>query len=135
MVSRKALSKRKTAAATTTATTTTTTTTLNLSKVYAFHALVVLLTDLSEFFITTTTKSITDSSHQKIHQILYSRKEKTNANLEPDAHHILCECRVVYIGETGRNLIIRQKEHSTATSKKIVTIQRLLSKLGCATTK
>ena len=51
------------------------------------------------------------SSHQKIHQILYSRKDKTNANLKPDAHRILCECSVVYIGETGRNLIIRQKEH------------------------
>ena len=118
MVSRKALSKRKAAAATTT-TTTTTTTTLNLSKVYAFHALVLLLTDLSEFFITTTSKSITDSSHQKIYRILYLRKDKTNANLKPDAHRILCECRAVYIGETGRNLIIRQKEHSTAASNKM----------------
>ena len=51
------------------------------------------------------------SSHQKIYQILYSRKDKTNANLKPRAHRILYECGVVYIGETGRNLMIRQKEH------------------------
>ena len=108
MVSRNALSKRK--AANTTATTTTATT-LNVSKVFAFRALVLPLTDVSEFFIPTKSKSITDSSHQKIYQILYSRKDKTNANLKPDAHRILCECRVVYIGETGRNLMIRQKEH------------------------
>ena len=112
MVSRSALSKRKAANTTTTTTTTTTVTILNfISKVFAFRALILPLTDMGEFFTRTTSKSITDSSHQKIYQILYSCKDKTNANLKADAHRILCECRVVYIGETRRNLIIRQKEH------------------------
>ena len=47
------------------------------------------------------------NSHQKIHQTLYSRKDKTDANLKPSAHRIL----LVYSEETGRNLMIRQKEH------------------------
>ena len=64
IVSPNALSKRKAANATTTATS------LNLSKVFAFRALVLPLTDLSEFFIPTTSKFITHSSHQKIYQIL-----------------------------------------------------------------
>ena len=51
------------------------------------------------------------SSNQKIHQILFSHKDKTGV------YRIPCECGLVYIGETGRNLTIRQKEHHNCCVK------------------
>ena len=40
------------------------------------------------------------SSNQKIHQILFSHKDKTDANQKPGVYRIPCECRLVYIGKT-----------------------------------
>ena len=50
-------------------------------------------------------------SDQEIHQILFSHKDKTDANQKPAVYRIPCECGLVYIGETGGNLTIRQKQH------------------------
>ena len=41
------------------------------------------------------------SSLVKIHQLLFSHKDKTNNVSKPGVYRIPCECGEVYIGETG----------------------------------
>lgn len=53
----------------------------------------------------------------KLHQQLYTHKDKTERNLLPGIYRIPCECGLVYIGETGRNLSVRLKEHLACCSK------------------
>ena len=72
MVSWKTFSKPKAA---------TITTTLNLSKVFAFHTLVLPLTELSKFFTATTSKSITTRTRKYTRSFLAQRQ---NAR-EPEA--------------------------------------------------
>ncbi len=57
-------------------------------------------------------KSIIYCPSQKIYQLLYSHKDKTDNNLKPGVYRIPCTCGKVYIGETGRNLKLKQKEHN-----------------------
>ncbi len=56
-------------------------------------------------------------SSRKIYQLLYSHKDKTDNNLKPGVYRIPCTCGKVYIGETGRNLKLRQKEHNDCCAK------------------
>ena len=77
IVSPNALSKRKAAAITSKTTTTTTATILNLSKVFAFRALVLPLTDLSGFFIPTTSKSITAHTRKSIRSYIHAKTKQT----------------------------------------------------------
>ena len=56
-------------------------------------------------------------SNQKIYQLLYTHKDKTDINLKPGVYRIPCTCGKVYIGETGRNLKVRQKEHKDCCLK------------------
>ena len=56
-------------------------------------------------------------SSQKIYQLLYTHKDKTDINLKPGVYRIPCTCGKVYIGETGRNLKVRQKEHKDCCRK------------------
>ena len=115
-------------------TTTTTATILNLSKVFAFRALVLLLIEFSGFFIPTTSKSITAHTSKSIRSYIHAKTKQTQT--QSQTHDVFfCECGVVYTGETGSSLMIRQKNVSTATSNKIVRIQRLLNMLRCANTK
>ena len=56
-------------------------------------------------------------SNQKIYQLLYTHKDKTDINLKPGVYRIPCTCGTMYIGETGRNLKVRQKEHKDCCLK------------------
>ena len=56
-------------------------------------------------------------SNQKVYQLLYTHKDLTDTNLKPGIYRIPCTCGKVYIGETGRNLKIRQKEHKDCCRK------------------
>ena len=56
-------------------------------------------------------------SNQKIYQLLYTHKDKTDINLKPGVYRISRTCGKVYIGETGRNLKVRQKEHKDCCLK------------------
>ena len=56
-------------------------------------------------------------SNQKIYQLLYTHKDKTDRNLKPGVYRIPCTCGKVYIGETSRNLKVRQKEHKDCCLK------------------
>jgi predicted GIY-YIG superfamily endonuclease len=40
-----------------------------------------------------------------------------NESQKPGVYRIPCECGLVYIGETGRNLSVRLKEHKTNCEK------------------
>jgi hypothetical protein len=44
---------------------------------------------------------------------LCTHKDNINESQKPGVYHIPCECGLVYIGETGRNLSVRLKEHKT----------------------
>ena len=46
-----------------------------------------------------------------MHQLFFSHKDKANNVSKPGVYRIPCECGEVYIGETGRNLTTRRKEH------------------------
>ena len=46
-----------------------------------------------------------------------THKDLTDTNLKPGIYRIPCTCGKVYIGETGRNLKIRQKEHKDCCRK------------------
>ena len=50
-------------------------------------------------------------SNQKVYQLLYTHKDTTENNLKPSVYRIPCSCEKLCIGETERNLKIRQKEH------------------------
>eukprot|EP00057_Strongylocentrotus_purpuratus_P027269 XP_011681743.1 PREDICTED: LOB domain-containing protein 13-like [Strongylocentrotus purpuratus] len=54
------------------------------------------------------------SSSNKLHSILHSHKDKHPNHKKAGVYKILCECGKVYIGETGRNLETRLKEHRTS---------------------
>ena len=45
------------------------------------------------------------------------KTDKTDINLKPGVYRIPCTCGKVYIGETGRNLKVRQKEHKDCCLK------------------
>ena len=47
----------------------------------------------------------------------YTHKDKTDMNLKPRVYRIPCTCGKVYIGETARNLKVRQKEHKDCCLK------------------
>ena len=47
----------------------------------------------------------------------YTHKDKTDINLKPGVYRIPCTCGKMYIGETGRNLKVRQKEHKDCCLK------------------
>jgi predicted GIY-YIG superfamily endonuclease len=42
-----------------------------------------------------------------------THKDNVNESQKPGVYRIPCECGLVYIGETGRNLSVRLKEHKT----------------------
>jgi hypothetical protein len=44
-------------------------------------------------------------------------KDSVNESQKPGVYRIPCECGLVYIGETGRNLSVRLKEHKTNCEK------------------
>ena len=44
-------------------------------------------------------------------------KDSVNEYRKPGVYRNLCECGLVYIGETGRNLSLRLKEHKTNSEK------------------
>ena len=45
------------------------------------------------------------------------KTDKTDINLKPGVYRIPCTCGKVYIGETGRNLKVRQKVHKDCCLK------------------
>ena len=53
------------------------------------------------------------SSDEKLFRSLCKHKDRVNEFQKPDVYRIPCECGLVYIGETGRNLSLRLKEHKT----------------------
>ena len=57
------------------------------------------------------------SSEDKLFRSLCTHKDRVNEFQEPGVYRILCECGLVYIGETGRNLSSRLKEHKTNCEK------------------
>ena len=57
------------------------------------------------------------SSENKLFRALCTHKDNVNESQKPGVYRIPCECGLVYIGETGRNLSIRLKEHKTNCEK------------------
>eukprot|EP00057_Strongylocentrotus_purpuratus_P003565 XP_003726908.1 PREDICTED: uncharacterized protein LOC100891345 [Strongylocentrotus purpuratus] len=57
---------------------------------------------------------VRQSCSKKLHSILYSHKDKHPNHKKAGVYKIPCECGKVYIGETGRNLETRLKEHRTS---------------------
>ncbi|XP_071476521.1 uncharacterized protein [Diadema antillarum] len=53
------------------------------------------------------------TSSNKLHNSLHSHKDKHPKHKQPGVYRIPCECGKVYIGETGRSLETRLKEHKT----------------------
>ena len=51
------------------------------------------------------------SSQNKLFRSLCTNKDSVNESQKPDVYRIPCECGLLYIGETGKNLSIRLKEH------------------------
>nr|XP_054760972.1 uncharacterized protein LOC129267271 [Lytechinus pictus] len=56
------------------------------------------------------------SSH-KLHAALYTHKDVKPSASRPGVYRIACSCGKVYIGETGRNLTTRLKEHQNSYNK------------------
>jgi hypothetical protein len=57
------------------------------------------------------------SSENKLFRALCTRKDSVNESQKPGVYRIPCECGLVYIGETGRNISVRLKEHKTNCEK------------------
>ena len=57
------------------------------------------------------------SSENKLFRSLCTHKDSVNEFQKPGVYRIPCECGLVYIGETGRNLSLRLKEHKTNCEK------------------
>ena len=57
------------------------------------------------------------SSGNKLFRSLCTHKDNVNEFQKPGVYRIPCECGLVYIGETGRNLSLRLKEHMTNCEK------------------
>ena len=57
------------------------------------------------------------SSEDKLLRSLCTEKDRVNEFQKPGVYHISCECGLVYIGETCRNLSLRLKEHKTNCEK------------------
>ena len=57
------------------------------------------------------------SSENKLFRALCTHKDNVNESQKPGVYRIPCECDLVYIGETGRNLSVRLKEHKTNCEK------------------
>jgi hypothetical protein len=53
------------------------------------------------------------SSENKLFRAHCTHKDNVNESQKPDVYRIPCECCLVYIGETGRNLSVRPKENKT----------------------
>ena len=53
------------------------------------------------------------SSENKLFRSLCTHKDSVNEFQKLGVYRIPCECGLVYIGETGRNLSLRLKEHKT----------------------
>ena len=53
----------------------------------------------------------------KLFRSLCTHKDNVNEFQKPGVYRIPCECGLVYIGETGRNLSLRLKEHKTNCEK------------------
>ena len=58
-----------------------------------------------------------NSSENKLFRALCTHKDNVNESQKPGAYRIPCEFGLVYIGETGRNLSVRLKEHKTKCEK------------------
>ena len=57
------------------------------------------------------------SSEDKLFRSSCTRKDRVNEFQKPGVYRIPCECGLVYINETGRNLSLRLKEHKTNREK------------------
>ena len=57
------------------------------------------------------------SRENKLFRALCTHKDTVNEFQKPGVYRIPCECGLVYIGETGRNLSLRLKEHKTNCEK------------------
>ena len=57
------------------------------------------------------------SSENKLFRSLCTHKDSVNEFQKPGVYRIPCESGLVYIGETGRNLSLRLKEHKTNCEK------------------
>ncbi len=57
------------------------------------------------------------SSQNKLFRSLCTHKDSVDESQKPGVYRIPCECGLVYIGETGRNLSKRLKEHKTNCEK------------------
>ena len=56
-------------------------------------------------------------SDDKLFRSLCKHMDRVNEFQKPGVYGILCECGLVYIGETSRNLSLRLKEHKTDSQK------------------
>ena len=61
------------------------------------------------------------------------KKKEESFFQKPGVYRIPCECGLVYIGETGRNLSLRLKEHKTNCEKAELKNQQWLNTLGLMT--
>ena len=57
------------------------------------------------------------SSENKLFRSLCTHKDSVNEFQKPGVYRIPCECGLVYIGETSRNLSLRLKEHKSNCEK------------------
>ena len=58
-----------------------------------------------------------NSSQNKLFRSLCTHNDSVDESQKPGVYRIPCECGLVYIGETGRNLSKRLKEHKTNCEK------------------
>ena len=72
-------------------------------------------------FLSSSKKNLNDSTFQvrhtssrKLHSMLHTHKDTHPHNKKAGVNKIPCECGKVYIGETGRNMDTRLKEHKTS---------------------
>ena len=57
------------------------------------------------------------SSEDKLFRSLCTHEDRITEFQKPGVYRIPCECGLVYIGETGRDLSLRLKEHKTNCEK------------------
>ena len=70
-----------------------------------------------ERILTEASIQLYHSSENKLFRSLCTHKDSVNEFQKPGVYRIPCECGLVYIGETGRNLSLRLKEHKTNCEK------------------
>ena len=75
------------------------------------------------------------SSQNKLFRSLCTHKDSVDESQKPGVYRIPCECGLVYIGETGRNLSKRLKEHKSNCEKAELDKSAVAKHVNCTLSK